>query len=111
MTPLITEQGFGEPMLACPQCPHNPYPCTHIVTVTVTAREEDQPGTQIRIKTTVRDNITISETNGRWRRNHTTLTIWCEHCWLTTDITFQQHKGSTYITWEPKGGPSPRNPL
>ena len=91
-------------MLKCPNCGHqHPHAGihTHIVSVTVVARKEDQTATKVHIVTDTRDNITISETNEGRRRDHTTLTIWCEECGQTTNITFTQNKGSTYITCEP----------
>ena len=99
MTPLTRwyGNGYGE-VLTCPQCG---FDRTHIVAVTVVARHEDQDGTRTRVETEHPGRHTVTHTPASTiggRRHNTTLTVSCEVCEATTDITFEQHKGQTFVT-------------
>lgn len=88
-------------LLVCPGCGDTD--STHVDTVYVSARREDQIPTEIHVHA-ITGEVTHDGVNapagskvGQGRRHRIALTGWCEVCQFEYAIIFTQHKGSTFV--------------
>jgi len=101
----MTDPLLDGDVLLCPLCRSE---WLHHGPVAVFEREggkEDAPRT---LKTRIAGRLTNcsiikSEISGNpsCRRNGITVTFWCEGCRGYSDLTLAQHKGQTFIEWQP----------
>lgn len=92
--------------LLCPLCGDS---WTHVEGVHVSARGEDGPINEITVDAingAVRTNLTtagpMGAAVGEGRRQRISLTGTCETCGGQFALVFTQHKGVTYVEWQPK---------
>lgn len=99
----ITEHGA----LACPNCQANPSNSfteqLHHDLVTVYERREDAE--HVTVTQVLSGQITMKivpsqgSGNPSSRRHGLTIRFWCELCDQISELTVEQHKGSTFLGW------------
>lgn len=93
------------PILVCPECSST---YLHHQQIEIFQRQEDATaGLHVKIHklTSMTDQNLVGNPSGR--RSGLRIEFWCEECQVTSVLSIAQHKGQTFVTFEPSRQASP----